>query len=899
MPGEDYNIQIINGLRNNLGAQFNPKAGVFPAGPNPLALLENTNLEAQYLPYLSSDKIIIIENLQSTRYNDSINSKFDITDSPIGASQIQQSTKKALLTFLDDRQQIRENLGISPIETQQQFFIVRDNNHWEVFQYDPPSGATNQQPKITHFNIKGDGMCGVTSAIKVAQLLDPDNQQLQNLTEHVSSNFNNYERKPSPGLAVPATYLPEGTAPFYHLKKAPLSADSGQTKYSFYDLDPDTKDFLTRNYETANSSSLNDLLSNPRDGNRQFNVEKICQLLSNIFAQRTDESDIPSIFSYESNNGIVADKEIPSELNVGEFPQFLNKSKIFHKLIKYQEIKDVDPPHEAEKEDFYNFLASDTLNLRDLLIHQSGSQSDLFNKKFLYHLASAYLDALEHFDQKHDVAKFNKIKTTLESLTPTIKQLIPNYAFDLSYLINPTFPATSAPASPVIASLEPIAIVDTGLLQDHTLTPPTSPRSIASTDSEIAPPTTTSTPAPSTHPSPRGAIAHGITRLRYREFEKIETKDLANYFKNILRKGPTENITAQNLETYLPDYYKPVPQTYKGFGFSFEVTADSLKIDGVADDSNYKSTEGNFLNKEITKINNKSIADHFQSAKDQNIDPKYYFAHLIRERKNLFIEFKNDGGKNTRMSFTEGNKKVFSVDSSTTALKISEEKDPQKIAKTDNPAYVLDFRNALFEHIDLKFEELDAYLKNPAEQDRKIKFPGQDLTNAFFLNMGSGLARGQWYEFETGITATKRETTQNCEDMQNYLRKKVEKLRSTYPDKIEIGTIGNFIDKKGVKLNPDYDDTSKKTLNVWSANYGNFNMADDEIIPGGNQASCMGARNAKNFGIITTPAGLSKKDIKDALFQKILQPDQLISPKTTHQASASRAVSGAGVFVHH
>lgn len=897
MPGEDDNIQIINGLRNNLGAQFNPEAGVFPAGPNPLALLENTNLEAQYLPYLSSDKIIIIENLQSTRYNDSINNKFDITDSPIGASQIQQSTKKALLTFLDDRQQIRENLGISPIETQQQFFIVRDNNHWEVFQYDPPSGATNQQPKITHFNIKGDGMCGVTSAIKVAQLLDPNNQQLQNLTEHVSSNFTNYERKPSTESAVPATYLPENTAPFYHLKKARLPADTlGQIKYSFYDLDTGTKNFLTQNYETANSSSLNDLLSNPTDGNRQFNVEKICQLLSNIY--RTDPSNTPSIFSYESNNGIVANKEIPSELNVGEFPQFLNKSKIFHKLIKYQEIKDVTPTREAEKEDFYNFLASDTLNLRDLLIHELGSQSDLFNKKFLYHLASAYLDALEHFDQKHDVTKFNKIKTNLESLTPTIKQLIPNYDFDPSYLINPTFPATSAPASPVIASLAPIVIA-TEEPEEPRLPHPTSPRSIASTDSEIAPPTTTSTPAPSTHPSPRGAIANGITRLRYREFEKIETKDLANYFKNILRKGPTENITSQDLETYLPDYYKPVPQTYKGFGFSFEVTADSLKIDGVADDSNYKSMEGNFLNKEITKINNKSIADHFQSAKNQNIDPKYYFAHLIRERKNLFIEFKNDRGKDTRMSFTKENKKHFSVDTSAPELKISEEKDPQKIAKTDNPAYVLDFRNALFEHIDLKFEELDAYLKNPAEQDRKIKFPGVELLSGdFYLTMGSGLAKGQWYEFETGIKATKGETTQNCEDMQNYLHKKVEELRANNEGKIEIGTVGNY-SKDGTNLNPDYNDASKKTLNVWSANDGNFNIANGKTIPGGNQAACMGARNAKNFGIITTPYTLSKKDIEDALFQKILQPDQLISPKTTHQASASRAVSGAGVFGHH
>ena len=76
-------------------------------------------------------------------------------------------------------------------------------------------------------------------------------------------------------------------------------------------------------------------------------------------------------------------------------------------------------------------------------------------------------------------------------------------------------------------------------------------------------------------------------------------------------------------------------------------------------------------------------------------------------------------------------------------------------------------------------------------------------------------------------------------------------------------------------------------------------MADDEIIPGGNQASCMGARNAKNFGIITTPVGLSKKDIKNDLFQKILQPDQLISPKTTHQARALSPDTGAGVFGHH
>jgi hypothetical protein len=135
--------------------------------------------------------------------------------------------------------------------------------------------------------------------------------------------------------------------------------------------------------------------------------------------------------------------------------------------------------------------------------------------------------------------------------------------------------------------------------------------------------------------------------------------------------------------------------------------------------------------------------------------------------------------------------------------------------------------------------------------------------------------------------------------MQNYLHKKVEKLRSTYPDKIEFGTIGNFIDKKGLDLNPDYNDPSKKTLNVWSANDGNFNIANGKTIPGGNQAACMGARNAKNFGIITTPYTLSKKDIKDDLFKKILQPDQLISPKTTHQASASIAVSGAGVFGHH
>ena len=92
MPGED-NSETINQLRNSLADQFYPPAAAGTEAPNPQDPLENTNLEAQYLPYLSSDKIIIIDNLKFARYDDSIKDKFDITASPIGPSQIQQNTK--------------------------------------------------------------------------------------------------------------------------------------------------------------------------------------------------------------------------------------------------------------------------------------------------------------------------------------------------------------------------------------------------------------------------------------------------------------------------------------------------------------------------------------------------------------------------------------------------------------------------------------------------------------------------------------------------------------------------------------------------------------------------------------------------------------------------------------
>ena len=121
------------------------------------------------------------------------------------------------LAFIDDRQQLRDKLGVADVN-KKQFFILRHNDHWNVFEYNPPvnEGALLQ---ISQHEIRGDDFCGLTSVIKIAQL--NGNTTFDDLLEEVTdgNQMPNYEARTSASSAS-VNYLPQDYKPFTHFKKA-------------------------------------------------------------------------------------------------------------------------------------------------------------------------------------------------------------------------------------------------------------------------------------------------------------------------------------------------------------------------------------------------------------------------------------------------------------------------------------------------------------------------------------------------------------------------------------------------------------------------------------------------------------------------------------------------------
>jgi len=209
--------------------------------------------------------------------------------------------------------------------------------------------------------------------------------------------------------------------------------------------------------------------------------------------------------------------------------------------------------------------------------------------------------------------------------------------------------------------------------------------------------------------------------------------------------------------------------------------------------------------------------------------------------------------------------------------------------------------DAIIKHINKRFDELEAILKNNPgtivviagrfNKDAAASLDKPDPNDNYGRNghkLGTGLAKDQWGNSPEEEARWRRSVAVTDD--------RVAKLLNDYKGRVSIGNVGYA--EKGQPF-AVREQPSEECIHVWGANAGNWNLNENDSIGGGGQAQAMSAQPARVgvFGIVTTPfGGIDGLDKPDKMHADLIKdPKQAEALKEAEEKAKKDAADKATV----